>query len=164
MFVFVKVLRLENSVFLPFLFVFYLLSPFPSSAYLCTPLGRQPTISAQTSAGLASLGVLCFGCLFRADAPPIFGKTVNKKRERCLVYASSFSLFVFVKVLRLENSVFLPFLLVFYLLFPFSRFGVPLYASHPEERKIFLKPRRGLPPRAALLWCLFRADAPSRIW
>jgi hypothetical protein len=41
-----KEIKVENLRFSPFLLKFFILSPFPRSAYSCTLLARQPTISA----------------------------------------------------------------------------------------------------------------------
>jgi hypothetical protein len=91
--------------------------------YLCTPLARQPRISARSLPNQTSAS---------------FGETVNKKRGMVEKLFLFFYSLVIDKVSMLENFVFLPFLLIF--LFTISDRFLSLYLYTASGRQ---KPSSG---------------------
>ena len=99
-------LRLKTCGFLPFYSDFFLLSPFPHSAYACTLLARQPTISPQTIRARAKILRITAnrkrGVVF--TAPLNYYKCVFRRQIAEVGILRIPSFFISVCYLRLLNS------------------------------------------------------------
>ena len=90
-----KDIKVENLRFSPIL-SFFILSSFPHSAYLCTPLARQPRISARNP--------------FAPTVGGAFRRNRKRAAEMLLIRHLRFA-FIRLNDIKVENLRFSPFLL-----------------------------------------------------